>query len=410
MFSRSAVSKRALKAPETGGQIEVVAGAPGLPAGTGPLDDLGVYVHIPFCVQKCPYCDFVTDPLQPTPKRRYLDALEREIRSSPWAGSRVATLFLGGGTPSDLDLAELGRLFAAIRSSFDLSKLDEATIECNPGTLTENQADALLQFGFNRISLGVQSFQDRLLKLLGRAHTAAEAKRALRFIRDSGFSRLNVDLIFALPAQALTEWESDVAEALDFDPGHISLYHLTFEKGTEFFTRMKSGELIPPDSRVAAEMFESAIRRIESCGYRQYEISNFARPGHECLHNQRYWQNRPTLGVGVSAASYIEGVRWANTRQIATYSETDCNSPPLDFVEVLGPPEALGEEIALLLRTEEGVHLDRVSAKFGLDSPGPYGESIERLIELDLVSWHGHHLRLTRDGLMAADAVCGEFF
>ncbi len=403
------MSRRQLKAPKTSGQIEVVAGAAGLPVGTGPLADLGVYVHIPFCVQKCPYCDFVTDPLQPALQRRYLDALEREVRSSPWAGSRVSTLFLGGGTPSELALAELGRLFAAIRSSFDLSTLEEATIECNPGTLTEKQTDTLLQLGFNRISLGVQSFQDRHLKRLGRAHTGAEAKRALCFIRDSGFSRLNVDLIFALPGQAPAEWESDVAEALDFDPGHVSLYHLTFEKGTEFFTRMRKRELIPPDKGVAAEMFESAIRRFESCGYRQYEISNFARPGHECLHNQRYWQNRPTLGVGVSAASYIEGVRWANTRQIATYSETDSNPPPLDFAEALGAPEALGEEIMLRLRTDEGVDLDRVSAKFGLDAPGPYAERIERLIELDLVSWHGPRLRLTRDGLMAADSVCMEF-
>ena len=403
------MSKRQSKASKTAGQIEVVAGAASLPVGNGPLDDLGVYVHIPFCLRKCPYCDFVTDPLQPALRRRYLDALEREIRSSPWAGSCVSTLFLGGGTPSELDLAELGRLFTAVRSSLDLSKLDEATIECNPGSLTENQADGLLQLGFNRISLGVQSFQDRHLKLLGRAHTAAEAKRALQFIRESGFSRLNVDLIFALPAQAPPEWESDIAEALDFDPGHVSLYHLTFEKGTEFFAKMRSGELIPPDDGIAAEMFESAIRRLESCGYRQYEISNFAQLGHECLHNQRYWQNRPTLGVGVSAASYIEGVRWANTRQIATYAEADSDPPPLDFVEVLDPPEALGEEIMLRLRTDEGVHLDRVSAKFGLDSPGPYGESIERLIELDLVSWHGPHLRLTNDGLMAADSVCMEF-
>ncbi len=398
-----------MKTPQTAGQIKVVARAAGLPVGTGPLEDLGVYVHIPFCVQKCPYCDFVTDPLQPAPKQRYLEALEREIRSSPWAGSRVSTLFLGGGTPSELTLAELGRLFAAIRSSFDLSKLNEATLECNPGTLTASQADAWLQLGFNRISLGVQSFQDRHLKRLGRAHTAVEARRALSFIQDSGFRRLSLDLIFALPAQALPEWESDVAEALDFDPGHISLYHLTFEKGTEFFARMRSGELIPPDDHVAAEMFESAIRRLESCGYRQYEISNFAKPGHECLHNQRYWQNRPTLGLGVSAASYIEGVRWANARQIATYSEADSNPPPLDFVEALSPPEALGEEIMLRLRTDEGVHLDRVSAKFGLDSPGPYAERIERLIALDLISWHDHHLQLTREGLMAADSVCMEF-
>ena len=390
-------------------QIQVAAGAAVLPVWTGPLDDLGLYVHIPFCVKKCPYCDFVTDPLKPALRKRYLNALEREVRSSPWAGSRISTLFLGGGTPSELEIAELGELFTAIRDSFDLATLDEATIECNPGTLTEDKTDALLQLGFNRISLGIQSFQDRHLKRLGRAHSADEARRALRFIRDSGFCRLNVDLIFALPAQGLEEWESDVAEALDLDPGHVSLYHLTFEKGTDFHARMQRGELIPPGDEVAAEMFQSAIRQMESCGYRQYEISHFARPGHECLHNQRYWQNRPTLGVGVSAASYIEGVRWANTRRIATYAEAAANPPTLDFIEELGPQEALGEEIMLRLRTDEGVDLKRVSAKFGLDAPGLYSESIEKLIELDLVSWHSPHLRLTHDGRMVADSVCMEF-
>ena len=389
--------------------LKTAAGAEALPVWTGPLDDLGVYVHIPFCVQKCPYCDFVTGHLEPALRRRYLDALEREVRFSPWAGSRISTLFLGGGTPSELEPAELGRLFAAIRDSFDLSTLDEATIECNPETLTEEKTDAFLQLGFNRISLGAQSFQDRHLKRLGRGHSAAEARRALQLIRDSGFSRLNVDLIFALPDQGLEEWKSDVAEALDLDPGHVSLYHLTFEKGTDFYARMQRGELIPPGNRVASEMFQSAIGQMESRGYRQYEISNFARPGHESLHNQRYWRNRPTLGVGTGAASYIEAVRWANTRQIAAYAETISNPPTLEFVEHLGPREALGEEIMLRLRTDEGVDLAQVSAKFGLDGPGLYSESIEKLRELDLVSWHGPHLRLTRNGLMVADSVCLEF-
>ena len=398
-----------MKTRKTDLQIKVAAGAAVLPVWTGPLDDLGIYVHVPFCVKKCPYCDFVTDPLKPALRRRYLDVLEREVRSSPWAGSRISTLFLGGGTPSELDIAELGELLAAIRDSFDLSTLDEATIECNPGTLSEEKTDAFLQLGFNRISLGVQSFQDQHLKRMGRVHSADEARTALRLIRDSGFSRLNVDLIFALPAQGLEEWESDIAEALDLDPGHVSLFHLTFEKGTDFYVRMQRGELIPPGDRVAAEMFQSAIFQMESCGYRQYEISHFARPGHECLHNQRYWQNRPTLGVGVSAASYIEGVRWANTRRIATYAEAAANPPTLDFIEELGPQEALGEEIMLRLRTDEGVDLERVSAKFGLDAPGLYSESIEKLIELHLVSWHGPHLQLTRDGLMVADSVCMEF-
>ena len=388
--------------------LQSAAGAEGLPVWTGPLDDLGVYVHVPFCARECPYCDFVTSPLTPALRRRYLSVLEQEVRSSAWAGSRVSTLFLGGGTPSQLNRGELGQLFAAIRDSFDLSTMDEATIECNPETLNEEKMDALLQLGFSRISLGVQSFQHRHLKRLGRVHSASDARRALQLIRGSGF-RLNVDLIFALPAQGLEEFESDVAETLDLDPGHVSLFHLTFEKETDFYARMQKGELIPPGDRVACEMFSSAIRRMESCGYRQYEISSFAAAGHECLHNQRYWQNLPTLGVGVSAASYIDGVRWANTRQMTTYVEAGSNPPTLDFIETLGPQEALGEEIMLRLRTDEGVHLERVSAKFGLDGPGLYNESIEKLRALDLVSWHGPHLRLTRDGLMVADSVCMEF-
>ena len=388
--------------------LQSAAGAEGLPVWTGPLDDLGVYVHVPFCARECPYCDFVTSPLTPALRRRYLSVLEQEVRSSAWAGSRVSTLFLGGGTPSQLNRGELGQLFAAIRDSFDLSTMDEATIECNPETLNEEKMDALLQLGFSRISLGVQSFQHRHLKRLGRVHSASDARRALQLIRGSGF-RLNVDLIFALPAQGLEEFESDVAETLDLDPGHVSLFHLTFEKETDFYARMQKGELIPPGDRVACEMFSSAIRRMESCGYRQYEISSFAAAGHECLHNQRYWQNLPTLGVGVSAASYIDGVRWANTRQMTTYVEAGSNPPTLDFIETLGPQEALGEEIMLRLRTDEGVHLERVSAKFGLDGPGLYSESIEKLRALDLVSWHGPHLRLTRDGLMVADSVCMEF-
>ncbi len=395
-----------MKTRET--DLQSAAGVEGLPVWTGPLDDLGVYVHVPFCARECPYCDFVTSPLTPALRRRYLSVLEQEVRSSAWAGSRVSTLFLGGGTPSQLNRGELGQLFTAIRDSFDLSTLDEATIECNPETLNEEKMDALLQLGFNRISLGVQSFQHRHLKRLGRVHSASDARKALQLIRGSGL-RLNVDLIFALPAQGLEEFESDVAETLDLDPGHVSLFHLTFEKETDFYARMQKGELIPPGDRVACEMFSSAIRRMESCGYRQYEISSFAAAGHECLHNQRYWQNLPTLGVGVSAASYIDGVRWANTRQMATYVEAGSNPPTLDFIETLGPQEALGEEIMLRLRTDEGVHLERVSAKFGLDGPGLYNESIEKLRALDLVSWHGPHLRLTRDGLMVADSVCREF-
>ena len=395
-----------MKTRET--DLQSAAGVEGLPVWTGPLDDLGVYVHVPFCARECPYCDFVTSPLTPALRRRYLSVLEQEVRSSAWAGSRVSTLFLGGGTPSQLNRGELGQLFTAIRDSFDLSTLDEATIECNPETLNEEKMDALLQLGFNRISLGVQSFQHRHLKRLGRVHSASDARKALQLIRGSGL-RLNVDLIFALPAQGLEEFESDVAETLDLDPGHVSLFHLTFEKETDFYARMQKGELIPPGDRVACEMFSSAIRRMESCGYRQYEISSFAAAGHECLHNQRYWQNLPTLGVGVSAASYIDGVRWANTRLMATYVEAGSNPPTLDFIETLGPQEALGEEIMLRLRTDEGVHLERVSAKFGLDGPGLYNESIEKLRALDLVSWPGPHLRLTRDGLMVADSVCREF-
>ena len=408
MFSRLAASEsHPIMTRNT--DLGPARGAGPLPAWTGPLDDLGLYVHVPFCARECPYCDFVTSPLEPSLQRGYLDALGREVRSSPWAGSRVFTLFLGGGTPSVLDASDLGELLRRIGDRFDLSALDEASIECNPETLNEEKIDALKQLGFNRISLGVQSFQDRHLKRLGRLHDADQAREAMRLIRNSGLSRLNVDLIFAVPDQGQREFESDIAKVLDHDPGHVSLFHLTFEKETDFYARMHRGDLIPPGDRVAGELLRAAMHRMESAGYRQYEISSFARPGHECLHNQRYWQNLPTLGIGVGAASYIEGVRWANTRQLTTYLEAGSDLPALDFIEKLAPREALGEEIMLRLRTDEGVHLEQVSAKFGLDGPGLFGESVEHLMKLDLVSWRGPYLRLTHDGLMAADSISLEF-
>ena len=380
-----------------------------LPIWTGSLDDVGIYVHIPFCFKKCPYCDFVSGPVSTELRRRYLLALKNEISSTPWVGSYVKTIFWGGGTPSDLTPFELSDLSKTIQESFDLSGLEEATIECNPETLTEKKLSSFLECGFNRISLGVQSFQDYQLNQLGRLHTVKDNRRSLNLIMTSGFKKINLDLMFALPQQTLKEWDLDLVEALSLDPGHISLYQLTFEPETDFFNRMRRGEIVPPDTILVTEMLEAAMVRMTSFDYLQYEISNFARSGFECLHNQRYWTNKPTLGFGVSASSYVEGVRWTNTRQVSHYTKKDGNSPPLDSVERLNLPQALGEEMLLRLRTREGADLNDLKTRYGQEALNQFTGNIDNFKDKGLLSMQGSRLCLTQSGRMLADTICMEF-
>src|SRR5262249_17294203 len=272
---------------------------------------LALYVHIPFCVRKCFYCDFNSGPAAEEAREAYVVTLCREIRQSPWSGYPARTVFFGGRTPSELTVPQLGRIHDQLQGTFHLDSAAEWTIETNPGTVTLDTLRGMRDISFNRISLGVQSFQDHHLKAIDRIHTADEARQAFRWAAEAGFSNRNLDLIFGLPHQSLSDWAGDLDETVRLRPEHVSLYGLIVEEKTEVGRRYASGRLPLPDEDSVAEMYEMTLDRLADAGYRQYEISNFALPRHECRHNLVYWRNEPYLGFGNSAASFLDGERWS---------------------------------------------------------------------------------------------------
>ncbi len=370
----------------------------------------GIYIHIPFCVRKCPYCDFVSAPGNRPERVSYLDALASEIRATAGKGQKARTIYFGGGTPSELGPPDLRRVMETVREVFDVLPEAECSVECNPGTLSKSKLARMRSMGFNRLSLGVQSFSDRFLRLLGRIHTSAEAREAYRLIRSSGFGNVNLDLIFGLPGQALEDWRKDLREALDLRPEHLSLYGLTIEADTEFGRLRERGLLGEVDEEVAASMYETAIELTAEAGYEQYEISNFALPGKECRHNLIYWHNEEYLGFGVSAASYVDGVRWSNVKDRDGYvraASGGCLTP--GYTERLGPRAALGEEIMLGLRLAEGFSSSELCRKYSLDPEVVYSDTLRFFLSEGLLARQNGSIRLTPRGRLLANEVCRRF-
>jgi putative oxygen-independent coproporphyrinogen III oxidase len=371
---------------------------------------IGIYVHIPFCVRKCFYCDFNSGPAAEPARERYVAALCGEIRQSPYRGQEARTLFFGGGTPSELDGRQLGAIAAALRETFPFAPQAEWTIEANPGTVTQASLAEMRGLGFNRISLGVQSFHDYHLTALGRIHTASEAVEAFRWAGEAGFASRNIDLIFGIPNHTMAEWETDLAKAVSLAPEHISLYGLTIEAGTEFGRRHAAGQLPMPDEDIAAEMYERTIDTLAAAGYEQYEISNWARPGHRCRHNQIYWRNEPYLGFGISAAYYMDGARWTNVGNPRVYEErAAAGSSCIQSEERLTGARAAGEAVMLGLRTLDGVNLDELSVHYGLDLRRHFDGAIRRMTGYGLLEETDNRLRLTRPGLLLSNNVFCEF-
>jgi len=408
-------------------------------------ETLGVYVHIPFCVRKCYYCDFNAGPASQGARERYVAALCAEIRSAgvrfgerrqaaalgclPRADlpghdpglesggkpphSNVAlvdTLFFGGGTPSELATGQLERIVAALREAFAIDDGAEWTLEANPGTVTPASLAAIRAMGFNRISVGVQSFHDHHLQGLGRIHSAAEAADAFRWAREAGFESRNLDLIFGLPHQTFGEWRRDLDRAIALEAEHLSLYGLTIEKGTLFGRWHAAGKLLLPDEDLSADMYEHALDRLAEAGYEQYEISNWAVPGHRCRHNLRYWRNEPSLGFGVSAASYVDGVRWTNLADWNAYAERALSGRSCAAEEErLEGARAAGESVMLALRTREGADIGALSNRHHLDLDRQFAPAIGRMKEHGLLEEADGRLRLTRHGLLVANRVLCEF-
>ncbi|HEX8202038.1 MAG TPA: radical SAM family heme chaperone HemW [Isosphaeraceae bacterium] len=363
------------------------------------------YVHVPFCAHKCGYCDFASLAGVDHLADRYLEALGREMA---WLGDpqEVDTIFIGGGTPTRLDALQLGRLLAMVRHWYVLAPGGEWTVEANPGTLDERKADVLADGGVNRISLGAQTFHPALLRALERDHAPEEVGRALDLIRPR-FGRWSVDLIFGVPGSTPAQWEADLEAALALDPAHLSCYGLVYEKGTALWKQKVDGRVRPVDEEAERAMYAHTIDRLGRAGLEQYEISNFAQPGHESRHNLVYWANDAYFGVGVGAARYVRGLRATNTRDLPAYLRRIEAGR-----EATGPAEALDPEgraretaVLMLRRTRQGIDRADFARRTGFDLHALAGPTLARHAAAGLLEDDGRCLRFTPEGLFLADSV-----
>jgi len=352
-----------------------------------------LYLHVPFCATKCRYCAFYSEPGQTDKMGAFVVAALKEMQ--PWA-NRLApkTIFVGGGTPSLLPAPLLRQLLTGWPQN---PELIEWTVECNPATISPEKIAVFREVGVNRISLGVQALDDELLQLLGRIHTAATAVATYWELRSAGFDNLNLDLMFGLPGQTLEQWRTTLERAIELQPEHFSTYCLSFEEDTEFWKLFQAGHLRHNSSQELA-MYEFAIDTLAAAGYRQYEISNFAKPGRECQHNIAGWEGRDYLGVGPSACSTVDDRRWQNPSDIDRYVTGPC--APV-FEEQLTPELRAAERAAFGMRMTAGVPAECVRGRFD--------RQVAQLLSADLAYWHDDRLRPTRRGILFADEVAAEF-
>lgn len=406
---------------------------------------IGIYAHIPFCETKCPYCDFNTysgiEKLIPT----YVDALCEEL--SRWGGllpdRSAGTVFFGGGTPSYLSSQDIGRIMDSLRAGFPLEQDAEVTLEANPGDITPEKASGWLEAGFNRVSMGVQSFDDALLQTLGRRHDSEGAKRSFEILREAGFDNRTLDLMFGLPGQSLEQWVSSLEQALALEPDHVSLYGLQLEVGTPLEADVRLGKTEHPDDDLAADMYLAAEEMFGAAGFRHYEISNWALPGRESRHNLVYWQNGPYLGVGPGAHSSLFKHRFANTKSPRWYmrslgfepdvagqfpilsgspprrEELPDSTPavlremadngPVDFIERTTPQLELAETMMMGLRLDTGVSAKSFEARFGRSLRDVFATEIDILRSEGLLVEDAEGIRISDSGRLLGNQVFGRF-
>ena len=357
-----------------------------------------LYVHIPFCLQVCPYCSFYKEVAGPGKAGPLIEAI---LREAELFGDRAAprTVFVGGGTPTALSVEQLDRLLAGLRERIDFSGVEEFTIEINPATVTARKARLLREAGVNRASMGVQSWDAGLLRALGRVHDARQAEASFAILREAAFENINLDLIHGVPGQSLSQWETSLRRTVALGPEHISAYCLTYEEDTEFFRRARSGEF-REDAGRDAEFFERGAEILSSAGYAQYEISNHARPGRECRHNLAYWEGADYLGLGPSAWSTVGGRRWQNLPDTAAYvSAIESGVRPATGEETITPATREAEIIAFGLRTGAGIERAKLAGKPGL---------VADMLAEGLLEESGQRIRLTPRGRLLADEIAAE--
>ncbi len=370
-------------------------------------DSAGLYVHVPFCQSKCPYCAFYSEPLSGRDPARLLEAVLLEIDRYALPAS-VHTIYLGGGSPTCLPAPLLSRLLKAIAGR--CPNASEFTVECNPAQVNADALSLLRDAGVNRLSLGAQSFNDRELALLGRRHSAADAIRAVESARAVGFENVSLDLMFAVPGSSLKAWKHTLESAVALNVQHISAYALTFEEGTPFDSRRRCGQLTSADEQTDRAMYEFAIDFLAAAGFRQYEISNFARDGCACAHNQLYWENRPCIGVGPSAGSYWRGRRTLNVADIDLYVRAiEAGCSPHALCERPNRNERICETAILNLRMRRGIDRNQFCNETGADFFSVFNNAWTQNNALGLMETDGGTVRLTRQALPVADGVLCDF-
>lgn len=365
------------------------------------------YVHIPFCTQICYYCDFSKVFIKNQPVDSYLEHLLEEFQS--YDIQKLRTLYIGGGTPTALSASQLEVLLKGLTKNLDLSALEELTIEANPGDLDADKIAVLKNSAVNRVSLGVQTFDDKMLKKIGRSHLEKDIYENIDRLKLAGFDNISIDLIYALPGQTMEQVKDNVAKAIGLDIPHMSLYSLILENHTVFMNRMRRGKLPLPKEELEAEMFEYIIAELEKSGFEHYEISNFSKPGFESRHNLMYWDNAEYYGIGAGASGYVNGVRYKNHGPIRHYLSAVEEGNARITEEHLSQKEQMEEEMFLGLRKKSGVSMARFEEKFGRSFDGLYGEIVRDLVQQGLMQIEGDRVRMTKRGLFLGDTVAERF-
>ncbi|MGN1140585.1 MAG: radical SAM family heme chaperone HemW [Oliverpabstia sp.] len=369
--------------------------------------ELELYIHIPFCVKKCDYCDFLSGPAGTERQRNYVEALIKEINHcGDFSNYQISSVFIGGGTPSVLPGVWIEEILDSVYGKFELSSDVEISMEANPGTVDQKKLEIYRNSGINRISFGCQSANNRELKLLGRIHTWEEFLESYQMARNAGFDNINVDLMSGLPGQNLASWEATLLKTVQLHPEHISAYSLIIEEGTPFAER----ELELPDEDEERAMYEYTRDVLSSYGYHQYEISNYAKKGRECRHNLGYWKRTEYLGLGLGSASLLNDIRFSNFSEMDKYLQ-NCEHPEVirEQTEKLELKDRMAEYMILGLRMTEGVSVTGFRKNFGQELYEIYGDVIEKYRTMELLEQNGDYLRFTRRGISVSNPILADF-
>lgn len=366
----------------------------------------GIYIHIPFCKTRCIYCDFYSTTRSEL-KERYVRALcrELEMRREYLHGEPIETIYLGGGTPSQLDEGDFLRIFETIRTVYGMEHCQEITLEANPDDLTETYVAMLRRLPFNRISMGIQTFDDDTLKLLNRRHNAAQAIEAVGRCRRAGFANISIDLIYGLPGETDERWKQDLQQAVALNVEHISAYHLTYEEGTRLYELLQARRIREVDEESSVRFFSTLMDTLTDAGYEHYEISNFCRPGMHSRHNTSYWKGIPYLGCGASAHSFDRRTREWNVASIDEYIRTLEDGHRLYETEPRDPDTAYNECVMTSLRTRQGLSLEEVEKEYGTVLRQYCTDMAQPYLKDGKLEMQDGRLRLTRDGIFVSDGI-----